>query len=110
MSEPIDALSERISRLELTSLWLKCTVAAIGLALVAAVVVSFWSTGAREALPQPPDALDATQLVIRDVEGQIRVAMLVADDGPDLVFYDSGERIRVSLASVGDDCDRCRTQ
>ncbi len=70
MSEPIDALSERISRLELTNLWLKCTVAAIGLALVAAVVVSFSSTGATEAVPEPPDALDAKQLVIRDVSGR----------------------------------------
>ncbi len=33
----------------------------------------------------------------------MRVAMLVADDGPGLVFYDWGERIRVSLALVGDD-------
>ena len=103
MSESIDALSERICRLELTNLWLKCTVAAIGLALVAAVVVSFSSTGATEAVPEPPDALDAKQLVIRDVKGQMRVAMLVADDGPGLVFYDSGERIRVSLAFVGED-------
>ena len=103
MSEPIDALSERISRLELTNLWLKCTVAAIGLALVAAVVVSFSSTGATEAVPETPDALDAKQLVIRDVKGQIRAAMLVADDGPGLVLYDRVERVRVSLALVGDD-------
>ena len=102
MNEPIDALSGRISRLELTNLWLKCTVAAIGLALVAAVVVSFSSTAATEAVPKPPDALDAKQLVIRDVEGRMRAAMLVADDGPGLVFYDWGERIRVSLAFVGE--------
>ncbi len=44
-------------------------------------------------MPEPPDALDAKQLVIRDVEGQMRVAMLVADDGPGLVFYDADGQV-----------------
>ena len=43
------------------------------------------------------------QLIIRDVDGRMRMVMLVAQDGPNLLFYDERERVRASLGFEGDD-------
>ncbi|MCX6088873.1 MAG: hypothetical protein NTX88_00565 [Candidatus Atribacteria bacterium] len=94
MTDDINTLLKRMEKLERGNRWLKVVVT-----LVLCVILAAFYVG---AVKWNKEIVTET-LKIVDEKGNIQALLSGSPEGPDLSFYDSGEKVRMSLGLVRGD-------
>src|SRR5215472_3208953 len=90
----LDAVTERLEKLEEQNLRLKRATAVLGAAVICFLLMGFSTQGSH--------VIEAQKFLVRDDNGKARAALMMGASGPTLAMYDDQGRVRASLSVLAE--------